>query len=125
VIADTTFLIDLYNERAAGRAGAATRFQNAHRSEKVRITVISVAEFSAGFDAASDARAFLDCFRSYRFFPEAAYEAGAVDRELIQTGARLGEADTFIAGIARYYGEPLISNDAAFRRVRGLRVVSY
>jgi predicted nucleic acid-binding protein len=31
----------------------------------------------------------------------------------------------WIAGFARYYGVPLVSNDAAFDRVTGLRRLSY
>jgi predicted nucleic acid-binding protein len=125
MIADTNFLIDLFAETQARQSGAATRFRNAHRNQQIRITAISIAEFSAGFQNREDARPFLDLFRVYRLFPEAAYSAGDVDRELIAIGARLGEADTLIAGIALYYGEPLISNDAAFQRVRRLRVHPY
>jgi predicted nucleic acid-binding protein len=91
----------------------------------LRVTAISVAECSAGFPNTAAARFFLEPFPVVRLFPEAAYEAGDIDREQIALGRRLGENDTLIAGIARYFGEPLLSNDAAFGRVRGLRVVSY
>jgi len=125
MIADTNFLIDLYREQQGRRPGNASRFSSAHRRDAIRITVISVAEFSAGFDSREDARVFLDLFRILRLFPEAAYEAGAVDRELTLIGGRMGEADTLIAGLARYYGEALISNDKAFQRVGNLRVLTY
>ena len=85
----------------------------------------SIAEFSAGFANPLQARVFLDMFHCLRLFPEAAYEAGAIDRELMASGGRLGEADTLIAGTARYYGIPLVSNDRAFDRVRGLRRIAY
>ena len=68
---------------------------------------------------------FLATFPLVRLSPEAAYEAADIERELADTGSRLGENDNHIAGIARYYGEPLISNDRAFRRVRNLRVITY
>jgi predicted nucleic acid-binding protein len=90
-----------------------------------RISVVSIAEFSAGFPNPLQARVFLDMFHCLRLFPEAAYEAGAIDRELIASGARLGEADNLIAGTARYYGIPLVSNDRAFDRVSGLRRIAY
>ena len=51
--------------------------------------------------------------------------AADIDRELILTGERLGENDNWIAGFARYYREALISRDAAFDRVRGIRRVTY
>jgi len=39
----------------------------------------------------------------------------------IAAGVRPGENDNWIAGFCRYYGQPIISRDAAFDRVRGLR----
>ncbi len=125
MLVDTTFLIDFYDERRAGRKGRATACLGRHRTDAFRISVVSISEFSAGFRNPLQARVFLDLFRSLRLFPEAAFEAGAVDRELIASGGRLGEADNLIAGTARYYGIPLVSNDRAFERVRGLRRIAY
>jgi predicted nucleic acid-binding protein len=125
MLADTTFLIDFYAERLARRPGPATACLARHRSDAFRISVVSIAEFSAGFANPHQARVFLDMFHCLRLFPEAAYEAGAIDRELIAAGGRLGEADNLIAGTARYYGMPLVSNDRAFDRVRGLRRIAY
>src|SRR5205823_7391421 len=125
MIVDTNFLIDLYHEHQVCRPANAVRFRNTHRREKLRTTVVSLAEFAAGFDRLSDARAYLDAFRVFRLFPEAAFEAAVVDRELMMIGNRLGEADNLIAGIARYYGETLVSNDAAFQRVPHLRALNY
>ena len=51
--------------------------------------------------------------------------AADVDRILVRTGQRLGENDNWIAGFCRYYREPVISRDAAFERVPGLRRVAY
>jgi predicted nucleic acid-binding protein len=60
-----------------------------------------------------------------RLTPEIAYVAAAVDHELIQAGQRLGENDNWIAGFCRHYGQPVISRDRAFDRVRRLRRISY
>ena len=125
MVADTTFLIDLYEEQANGRPGAASEFLGRHRSAPVRITIISLGEFATGFPNLQDARAFLHRFPVSRITPVSAYEWSRVDRELIRIGGRLGENDNWIAGIARYYGQPVISNDRAFTRVRGLRVYTY
>jgi predicted nucleic acid-binding protein len=57
--------------------------------------------------------------------PEIAYCAASADRELIASGQRLGENDNWIAGFCRYYGQPIVSRDAAFDRVRGLRRIDY
>jgi predicted nucleic acid-binding protein len=125
MIADTTFLIDLHEEQASRREGAASGFLARMRAAPIRVTIISAAEFAAGFDDLRAAREFLSRFPLIRLFPEAAFEASRIDRELMRAGGRLGENDNWIAGIARYYGEPLISNDAAFHRVPGLRVHCY
>jgi len=71
------------------------------------------------------ARTFLANWRIVRLHPEIAYEAAAIERELLGTGGRLGENDNWIAGFARYYGEPVVSNDVAFDRVSGIRRIPY
>ena len=54
------------------------------------------------------------------------YHAAAnLDRELIRSGNRLGENDTWIAGYALYYSSPLLSNDRDFDRVPGLRRIAF
>ena|SRR5689334_16086533 len=125
MVADTTFLIDLYDEQAKGRPGPASVFLGCNRSVALRITIVSVGEFATGFVDLRDARQYLRRFPVIRITPECAYECSRVDREMMQLGSRLGENDNWIAGIARYYGEPVVSNDRAFTRVRGLKVHSY
>jgi predicted nucleic acid-binding protein len=125
VIADTTFLIDLLREQKLGKPGRATRFLEAHRNLEFSTTVISVGEVAAGFDNIEDARNFFSRIPLLRLSMDTVYECSRVDYELRQVGARLGENDNWIAGIARFYDEPLISNDKAFARVRRLKVVTY
>jgi predicted nucleic acid-binding protein len=125
MVADTTFLIDLYEEQTKGRPGIASAFLGRHRAATLRITIISLGEFATGFTEVRTARDYLRRFPVIRITPECAYECSRVDRELIHLGCRLGENDNWIAGIARYYGEPVVSNDRAFTRVRGLSVHAY
>ena len=125
MICDTTFLSDLYDERNAGARGPATGFLAAHRRVPFRVTVISVGELAVLFPDPNEARRFLCAYRILRLTPEVAYIAAAVDRELIAAGGRLGENDHWIAGFCRSYGQPLISRDHAFDRVRGLRRLPY
>ena len=125
MVVDTTFLIDLYEEQGHGRTGPASEFLARNRSATLRVTIISVGEFATGFAEVQDARHYLRRFPVIRITPECAYESSRVDRELIRLGGRLGENDNWIAGIARYYGEPLVSNDRAFARVHRLRVHHY
>jgi predicted nucleic acid-binding protein len=124
LIADTTFLSHLLRERECG-PGPATLFLAAHRRETFLVTVISVGELAVLFDTTREARLFVQRYRQLRLFPEVAYAAAEVDRELIAQGLRLGENDNWIAGFCRYYGQLLISQDAAFDRVAGLRRLAY
>jgi predicted nucleic acid-binding protein len=125
MISDTTFLSDLYNEQQAGMQGPAATFLARHRQTPFLVTVISLGEVAVIFDDQSDARRFLSRYRTLRLTPEVAYTAVLIERELMATGGRLGENDTWIASFCRYYGQPLISRDMAFDRVRGLRRLGY
>ena len=97
MIADTTFLSHLLRERDPG-AGPATRFLARRRTESFLVTVISVGELAVLFDTNQEARLFLQRYCQLRLFPEIAYAAAEVDRELINRGLRLGENDNWIAG---------------------------
>jgi len=125
MICDTSFLNRLHDEREAGQDGPAMRFLIAHRNQPFLTTVISAGEVAVIFEAVQDARRFLSNYRILRLTPEIAYTAAEIDRELMVTGGRLGENDNWIAAFCRYYGQPVISRDRAFDRVRGLRRLAY
>ena len=126
MIADTTVLSDVRRERERSIIGPARSFLSRHRREPLFTTVISAGEIAVIFDSLADVRAFLAPYRILRLTPEVAYVAAALDRELIgTTGNRLGENDNWIAGFCRYYGQPLVSRDEGFDRVRGLRRLAY
>ena len=125
MIADTTFLSQWHDEFERGAIGPARAFERAHRRQPLFVTVISVGELAVIFPSESEARAFLRPYRILRLTPEIAYSAAAVDRELIAVGRRMGENDTWIAGFCRYWRQPVISRDAGFDRVRGLRRAAY
>jgi predicted nucleic acid-binding protein len=125
MICDTTFLSDVYDEHQARRRGRALNFLARHRSQPLLATVISAGELAVIFRDTEEARRFMSSYRVLRLTPEIAYTAAAIDRELLRSGGRLGENDTWIAGFARYYGHPLISRDTNFERVAGLRRLAY
>jgi predicted nucleic acid-binding protein len=125
MIADTTFLSDFRGERERDTMGPASLFLARHRTQRLLITVISAGEIAVVFDSFAEARVFLEPYRILRLTPEIAYTAASIDRELIAEGSRLGENDNWIAGFCRYYGQPLISRDGAFDRVRSLRRLGY
>jgi predicted nucleic acid-binding protein len=125
MIADTTFLSDFHHEREALRHGPASRFLSAHRSQPTFVTVISVGEIAVLFDFPQTVRQFLGPYRVFRLTPDIALVAAQIDREQMACDARLGENDTWIAAFCRYYRQPLISRDAAFDLVEGLRRLAY
>ncbi len=125
MICDTTFLSDLLRERCDGRPRGAMTFLASHRTQPFLTTVISVGETAAMFANSEDARPLRSRYRHLRLTPEIAFAAASVDRELIALGRRLGENDNWIAGFCRYYGQPIVSRDVAFDRVRGLHRLNY
>jgi predicted nucleic acid-binding protein len=125
MILDTTFLSDLHAEQQERRAGPATHFLGVHRAESFLATVISVGELVPIFASESEAREYFDRYRILRLHLQIAFVAGALDREQIASGQRLGENDTWIAAFCRYYGQAIVSRDRGFDRVRGLRRVAY
>lgn len=125
MIADTTFLIHFTNEGLLGRPGPARRFFARHRREIIRTCVISLTEVAIGFETSAAAWEYFKWWKIYALHRGVAEAAADVDRELSRGGQRLGENDNWIAGFARYYREPVISADAAFDRVAGVRRIGY
>jgi predicted nucleic acid-binding protein len=124
MIADTTFLINLFRESAAG-GGRALAFFGRHPAEIIRTSAISLGEVAVAFPNSSAA---WDCFKKWKIHPlhRGVVETAAdADRDLIRRGQRLGENDTWIAGFCRYYREPVIRLDQAFDRVPHLRRLAY
>ncbi|PWU18608.1 MAG: hypothetical protein C5B50_08620 [Verrucomicrobia bacterium] len=125
MIADTTFLVQYLQERRAGRVGPARGFIAARRAEVIRTSIMSLAETAPSFPTSDAAWEYFKAWTVYRLHDGIAKVAGDIDRELIAIGGRLGENDNWIAGFCRFYREPVISQDRAFDRVRGLRRLTY
>ena len=125
MIADTTFLSDLIQERRRGQDGPATRFFHTQRVQQIRLTIISAGELWVLFRTSAIARYWLARWQIYPLHLGIVEAAGEIDRVLIASGQRLGENDNWIAGFARYYREPVISRDVAFDRAPGVRRLAY
>ena len=125
MLLDTQFLIALERELDAVAVGPARRFLGSRRSAPVLVSTVSVGELAAGMNTNEAARRLVSRFRRVNLFTEVALAAADIDRQLIGLGLRLGENDTWLAGTARYYGVPIVSNDADFDRVPGLRRLRY
>jgi predicted nucleic acid-binding protein len=129
MLVDTTFWIDLLEERARPEAAEedkpAHSFLAAHRGHSLRVSIIAWGELAAGVESYSELYRLLKRVRVLSSPIQVAWEASRIDRELSEIGERLGENDTWIAATARAWGMPLVSRDEAFRRVPRLRVIPY
>lgn len=129
MLVDTTFWIDLLEERARRETVAEERpahsFLAAHRGHILRVSIITWGELAAGVEDYAQLYGLLKRVRVLSLPVQVAWEASRIDRELSQLGERLGENDNWIAATARAWGMPLVSRDGGFRRVRGLRIISY
>jgi predicted nucleic acid-binding protein len=125
MIADTTFLSDLLDERDRRVRGPASCFFHTHRREIIRTTIISVSEIAVLFDSSRVAWQWLRKWTVYRLHDGIANAAADIDRLLRDEGRRLGENDNWIAGFAAYYRQPVISRDRGFDRAPGVRRIPY
>ena len=125
MLTDTTFWIDLAEERAGGQAGRAHRFMTLHRSQSLEVSIVTWGELAAGVNAPQELDRLLRRVRVLMLHRQVAWEAGRIERELAARGTRLGENDNWIAATARTWGLRIVTRDAAFRRVMRLRVVAY
>lgn len=125
MLTDTTFWIDLLEERRAGERGPVSGFLAQHRTQEILISVISWGELAEGFPDYAELNRFLRGVRVLMLPQQVAWEASRVQRELAETGGRLGGNDSWIAATARAWGHRLVTRDGAFARVRRLIVVRY
>ena len=125
MLTDTTFWIDLLQERAEGLRGPTYQFLARHRAHSLRVSLITWGELAAGMERSQDLFELLNRIRILPLSLHVAWEASRIDRELTYSGERLGENDNWIAGTARAWGLRLVSRDEGFRRVRQLTVIPY
>ncbi len=125
MLTDTTFWVDLAEERANRQVGPAHAFLADHRAHDLEVSIITWGELAAGVNTPEDLDRLLRRIRVLMLHRQIAWEAGRIERELAQTGTRLGENDNWIAATARTWGLQLVSRDTAFTRVPRLNVIRY
>lgn len=125
VLTDTTFWIDLLEERRENRLGGATAFIARHRSHELYISIITWGELAEGFEDYRGLETLLRRIPVMMLPQQIAWEASRIQRELIESGGRLGENDSWIAATARAWGQRLVTRDGAFERVPRLRLARY
>lgn len=126
---DTTFLIDLQNERRGrGRPRGATAFLSAHQSTELLLPSVALGEYLEGFDHpdTAEAQALVSTLRRMDVTPEVAKVYAGVTRALRAAGQLIGTNDLWIACTAKAAGIPIVTRNAVhFERVPGLEVVGY
>ena len=129
VAIDTTFLIDLQNERRArGPVRGATRFLRANPGTVLLLPSVALGEYLEGFDdpVGAEAQALVASLRSLPVTERVAALYAATVRKLRRTGRLIGTNDLWIACTARAEEVPILTRNVAdFRRVPGLRVLGY
>jgi predicted nucleic acid-binding protein len=112
---DSSFLIDLLNEIAAGDAGSAHRWLRRNAATVLWISPVTLAEVLEG---AGDPEAVKDYLRRYSW--QGIHRVHADKVALIQRRAarRMGENDAWQAALADHMGAILVGHDPrAFRRL--------
>ena len=125
---DTSFLIDLQREIAAGQPHGASRFLLNYPGEVPWISLISWMEFAEGYPAerAEACRLFLSRFRVVAMDTEVAWRASRLSRELRQAGQRPSDHDVWVAATAIERQLTLVTrNRRHFERIAGLRLLTY
>jgi predicted nucleic acid-binding protein len=119
---DSSFLVDLLNELAAGKTGAALTWLQRNESARLWITPVTMAEVLEGADDADSVRAYLA-----RFSWQGIHRVHADKVALRQrrSAHRLGENDAWQLAIAEQMDAVLVSHDpTAFQRL-GSRYEDY
>ena len=117
-VLDSSFLIDLLNEMAAGCPGPALAWLQLNRSSKLWITPVTLAEVLEGALEPDSVKLYLS-----RFSWQGIHRAHADKVALRQRRAsrRMGENDAWQAAIAEYLGALVVGHDAAaFKRLGAL-----
>lgn len=126
---DTTFLIDLQNERRGrGQPRGAAAFLQANRSAEFCVPVIARGEYLEGFERpdSPEAREWIDAVKVLDITVDVALSYASVVRLLRAAGLMIGSNDLWIGCTALSAELPLATrNVSEFKRIPGLRVLDY
>ncbi|CAJ1510495.1 type II toxin-antitoxin system VapC family toxin [[Mycobacterium] holstebronense] len=129
VSVDTTFLIDLRREQAAGTPGGpAHRFLGESPDTELFLSTVALGEFAAGFER-SDDPIIVGVRERHVLVPvddAVALTYAEVSQDLRRRGNMIGSNDLWIGCTSLRLGIPVLTHNVAdFRRIQGLGVISY
>lgn len=129
---DTSLVIDLMHERRRGQVGGATRTVRAHGAVKLRMPVFVRCELEAGARRARDPERELDRVARLTDFmelalpgPDFAPRYGEIEWALRSRGMMIPTMNLLIGTLCVCAGEPILTSDEHFQRIRGLSVVRF
>lgn len=131
VLTDTTFWIDLVEERIARQKGKprssepAHDFMARHRAFRFSVSIVTWGELAEGF---ADYSALDHFIRGVHVLPlprQVVWTGSRIQRELGKRGLRLGENDAWIAATGLAWGKRVVTRDNRFSSVPRLNVVAY
>jgi len=126
---DTSFLIDLLK----GKPEVAALHEELDESEtRMCIAAPSIMELWSGACRSKvpekEKSRLLELFQSYElleFELNSAKEAGQIENDLHKAGTPIQPEDVMIGAISRFANQTLVTRDAHFTRIPGLRVLKY
>lgn len=125
---DTSFLIDLQREQAAGTEGPARGLLRRDPDVELHLSTVALGEFAEGFED-PDHPVLRVVRERHVLLPvdaETALAYGRIARTLRSRGRLIGSNDLWIAASSVRHGLRLATADArAFSLVPGLEVVAY
>lgn len=126
---DTTFLIDLQRSRRNEKRQRADVWLERNSTVVLKIPVIVLGEFAAGFEDADEAVEIVELRHGHEILEigsAGAIRYGSLYRKMRENGNLIGGNDLWIAAIALEAGLSLVSRNANhFARVEGLNVIDY
>lgn len=129
LVLDTTFLIDLQNERRTrGHARGASAFLRTTLDTELLLPAVALAEYLEGFDdpASVEAQALVAPLQVLEVTVAVAVQYARTTRALRRSGRLIGTNDLWIACTALCARAPLLTrNVGEFRRVPDLEVLGY
>jgi len=129
VALDTSFLIDLQNERRGrGEPRGAVEFLRAHPDTRLLVPTVALGEYLEGFadPKSKEAHALISFLDVLDVTAAVAALYASVARGLRQAGRLIGTNDLWIACTARAAAVPLVTRNVEhFERVPDLSVVRY
>ena len=128
LLADTTFLIDLWREQR--KAGPATAFARQHADDIIGISWVVAGEFLSGALATGHAPNLIDGFLAryplVHSSPDIIREYAGLYADLKRRNSLIGPSDMWIAAAARSHRVPLLTrNGGEFARIPDLQVLAY